>query len=267
MAAVVKPTNSLRSKLVQGWGLIVIIPCSLFALDPAKSIYQYNCRNWTRQNGLPVNGISAIAQSKDGYLWLGTQKGLVRFSGVDFVQVNLPNWPQFRRQTIGSLASSRAGGLWFGISGGAFGFFDGQERFSSMEKEQWVDPLMNVGALREADDGSLWVGTGKGTARWIKGKADTSFYEQVWDITAIHEDAKHRVWLGTAEHGVYYWEDGKVNPLPDPALKAHAVFAITTDSVGRVWLGTQWGLRCYDPQLQPANILSLTTDVRALLTD
>jgi len=235
----VKRTNSLRSKLVQGWGLIVLIPCCLFGLDPAKSIYQYNCRNWNRQNGLPVNGINTIAQSQDGYLWLGTQRGLVRFSGVEFSQVNLPDSPQFRRQTIGSLAPSRNGGLWFGIYGGAFGFYDGHEHFSSMDKESWVDPLMNVGALREAKDGALWVGTGKGAARWIRGNINgTSFYEQLWDITAIHEDAQHRIWLGTSERGIFCWEDGKISSFTHASLSNQAIFAITTDPAGRLRMGS-----------------------------
>src|SRR5262249_28102402 len=156
-------------RLVTAWAFICL-PCQLMALDPAKSIYQYNCRNWTRQNGLPVNGISAIAQTRDGYLWLGTQKGLVVFDGVQFNLISLPNQHQFWNQTISSLTGSKDGGLWFGINGGSFGYYDGRENFSSIESNKWVTPQMNVQQVHEASDGSLWVGANSGAARFIKGK-------------------------------------------------------------------------------------------------
>ena len=71
-------------------GCAVLLPTgSLFALDPAKSVYQYNCQNWTRQNGLPADLITGVTQTKDGYIWLGTQKGMVRFDGVDFKLMNI----------------------------------------------------------------------------------------------------------------------------------------------------------------------------------
>ena len=91
-----------------------------FALDASKSIYQYNCLTWSRQNGLPANSIRAISQTSDGYLWLGTQKGLVRFDGMNFLLVPVPNHPMWRSQTVGALTPRARGGLWFGIDKGAF---------------------------------------------------------------------------------------------------------------------------------------------------
>ena len=54
------------------------------ALDPAKSIFQYNCQNWTRPSGLPADRITSVAQTADGYIWLGSQNGLIRFDGAEF---------------------------------------------------------------------------------------------------------------------------------------------------------------------------------------
>jgi PAS domain S-box-containing protein len=238
------------------------------ALDPAKSIYQYNCRNWTRQNGLPVNGISAMTQTRDGYLWLGTQKGLVVFDGVQFNLISLPNQHQFWNQTISSLTTSKDGGLWFGINGGSFGYYDGRENFSSIESNKWVTPQMNVQQVHEASDGSLWVGAYSGAARFIKGRTnDTIVNEQLWNVTAIYEDSRHRIWLGTTEQGLYYWEGGKFILFPDATLKKETIFAVVIDTVGRLWVGTQWGLRCYDSDFKPKEILPFTTEVRALLVD
>src|SRR6185312_3615807 len=59
------------------------------ALDPTRELSQYNCRTWNRQTGLPANGISAVTQTREGYLWFGTAAGVLRFDGVDFMMAGL----------------------------------------------------------------------------------------------------------------------------------------------------------------------------------
>ena len=60
-------------------------PASLFALDPHRTLTQYARAVWTQAQGLPQDFVQAIAQTSDGYLWLGTDEGLTRFDGYDFV--------------------------------------------------------------------------------------------------------------------------------------------------------------------------------------
>src|SRR6266550_5365085 len=57
----------------------------LFGLEPSKSLTQYTRTVWTQADGLPQDTIRAITQTDDGYLWLGTEEGLARFDGYDFV--------------------------------------------------------------------------------------------------------------------------------------------------------------------------------------
>ena len=78
----------LSAWLVAVWLGLLFSPHA-FALNPTTDILQYNCRTWNRQNGLPANGINAIAQTKDGYLWFGSAAGLVRFDGIDFKLLDL----------------------------------------------------------------------------------------------------------------------------------------------------------------------------------
>ena len=59
--------------------------CRVAALNPSKALTQYSISHWTQEQGLPQNTISAIAQTADGYLWLGTDEGLARFDGYEFV--------------------------------------------------------------------------------------------------------------------------------------------------------------------------------------
>lgn len=242
-------------------------PTPLLALDPSRTVFQYNRRTWMRETGLPVNAIRAIAQTKDGYLWLGTQQGLVRFDGISFETFSLPNDLQFRPGVVGTLASSMNGGLWFGVENGSIGFFD-ETRFHSMEGLPWVSPQMRIGAMREDKRGVLWVGAAGGLGLYSRGKTNgASFFAQVIGITAMCEDAQHRVWLGTADDGLYCSEQGRLKPFPDATLKKEAIFALASDTRGVLWVGTQAGLRCYDANFLRTEPIPSLIDVKTLLAD
>jgi PAS domain S-box-containing protein len=237
------------------------------ALDPTRSVYQYNCRTWNRENGLPVNAVRALAQTTDGYIWLGTQQGLIRFDGMNFESISLPNRPQFRLGAVDCLASSREGGLWFGIEGGSLGLYDSND-FHSMERFSWVDPAMRVGVIRETSDGWLWAGAGEGAGRCLPGTTNGSaFLGQLGAVSAIHEDAHHRVWLGTSDDGLFYWQSGRLNRFPDQDLRTKAIFGVTTDSHEHLWVATQAGVYCYDSNFLRHDLVSTFSEVKALLTD
>ena len=106
-------------------GALAFCSQSSFALDPTKTIFQYNLQNWTRQEGLPSDKVTDITQTPDGYLWLGTQNGLVRFNGLDFKRVSVSTL-QAGGQEIVSMTASKNGGLWLAINGGQFCYFDGR---------------------------------------------------------------------------------------------------------------------------------------------
>jgi ligand-binding sensor domain-containing protein len=70
------------------------IPARVYALDPAKTLTQYVHRIWQVQQGLPQASVYAIVQTRDGFLWLGTETGLVKFDGVRFTTID--DWPATR---------------------------------------------------------------------------------------------------------------------------------------------------------------------------
>jgi len=70
-----------------------------------------------------------------------------------------------------------------------------------------MDAGMNVIAIHEADDGSIWIGSDKGAARTVKGNTNpASFFDQIGNCTSFFDDRKGRVWIGTVQHGLFYWE-------------------------------------------------------------
>src|ERR1700722_2011407 len=87
--------------------------CRLAALNPSKALTQYSTTLWTQEQGLPQNTISAIAQTADGYLWLGTDEGLARFDGYEFV-VYSRDTGKLPSNSILALATGRDGTLWIG---------------------------------------------------------------------------------------------------------------------------------------------------------
>ncbi|MBA3670619.1 MAG: hypothetical protein H0W68_01175, partial [Gemmatimonadaceae bacterium] len=96
----------------------------------SERLSQYVHESWQTRDGLPQNSVYALAQTPDGYLWLGTMGGLVRFDGVRFTLFNSANTPALRTNDVRTLFVDRAGTLWVGTyGGGTSSYRDG--RFSA----------------------------------------------------------------------------------------------------------------------------------------
>ena len=243
----------------------------VLALNPDKSLLQYNCRAWTRQNGLPANGVQAIAQTRDGYLWLGTAQGLVRFDGVEFKLVEMPKSPSFWSANVTCLASSQNGGLWFGLHRNAFGFCN-DDTSSYLGQRGWGGRDLDVKSMIEARDGVVWIAAERLAARFTEG---TNFVpilgatngDAYCDVTSLLEDSRGRIWLGTAKRGIYRWQAGKLAKMSDVSLDQRIIFAMAEDHEGQIWLGTELGLICCNSNLEVMPAAPLTTEIRALLVD
>src|SRR5690349_23771224 len=94
--------------------LLMSASSRLHALDPAKKIAQYVHDAWRSQEGLPQNSGEAIVQTRDGYLWFGTQEGLARFNGQSFTVFNRSNTEAIRSSWVQALLEDRDGTLWIG---------------------------------------------------------------------------------------------------------------------------------------------------------
>ena len=254
-----------RRWFILGLGLVLSVAQS-FALDPSKTVFQYNIQTWNRQNGLPFNRISSIVQTPDGYLWMGTQNGLVRFDGIDFTRMPIPNRSGWGSMSVNTLKPSPRGGFWFGLDEGAFGYFDGTNKFEHYTAD-WIIPQMYVHGVVEDIDGSIWVGSRLGIGGFIGGKTNQSFSTiDVGEVRAVIEDSRHRVWFGTDAKGLFYWEGGKLNKFTNTDLTG-SIRSLSIDPDGNLWVGTSLGLRCYDRNFQRTYPLPVYTEVQSLLAD
>jgi signal transduction histidine kinase/ligand-binding sensor domain-containing protein len=122
---------------------------------------------WTTEDGLPQNSVTAIVQSRDGYLWLSTFGGLARFDGVRFTIFNSANTPGMKSNRITALFEDRRGILWLGTETG--------ELMSLQDGVGTTYPLSGalegaiVSSITGDDAGILWLGTTKGLARFQDG--------------------------------------------------------------------------------------------------
>ena len=82
-----------------------------FALDPDRAITQFVHTSWTEKDGAPIN-LRALAQTQDGYLWIGTTAGLFRFDGVRFTAFEPPAGESFPSSRVRRLLATRDGALW-----------------------------------------------------------------------------------------------------------------------------------------------------------
>src|SRR5215213_5399880 len=96
------------------------------ALDPNLAISQYVFDNWQIQQGLPQNSVESLARTPDGYLWLASHEGLVRFDGVRFTIFDRDNTPQLRSRIITKLHVDAGGRLWVGTRVGVLTFAGGR---------------------------------------------------------------------------------------------------------------------------------------------
>jgi ligand-binding sensor domain-containing protein/signal transduction histidine kinase len=262
--------KQLRNLSLAGFVLgFAIVPFRSPALDPNQSVFQYNCLSWSRHNGLPVNNVYAIAQTKDGYLWLGTSIGLIRFDGVDFTLIGAPPASELRNTRITCLSPAHDGGLWFGLEHSAYGLHDARGRWF-VGKNPSGDVGWDVRSLLEDPHGTLWIG-GEYCSKITTGTTNVQLLfagqPQSPFVNTVFQDSTGRTWLGTSSQSLYYWQDDKLNKLSDPAIESSIIYALAEDHRGQLWVGTHTGLFCYGNDLQRVRGRFTGSEITCLLVD
>ena len=132
------------------------------ALDPSTLLGNYTRQSWVMENGLPQNTVTALAQTHDGFVWLGTEAGLIRFDGNSFQVFDHASLPALPDNDICCLLEARDGALWVGTSIGLMRWQAGQ-----MQAYTTRDGLPDNGVLGLATtkDGTILAATNQGIAR------------------------------------------------------------------------------------------------------
>jgi ligand-binding sensor domain-containing protein len=239
-----------RDPKIAGWILSIVgiagIAAPAWALDVSRKPTQYTIQKWDAGTGLSHESIQAMVQTPDGYLWLGTMGGLVRFDGVRFTHYT-PHNSALPHMNVWSLAVDPSGRLWLGTDGAGVAIWNGDGTVEHFGKAQGLTSD-KIRPILMAKDGSVWVATnGGGVNRYKDGRwtaltsKDGLANDYVWSLA---EDARGRIWIGTNGKGIDVWEAGHIvehhdveNGLPQGAIGA-LMFARNGD----LWAGTFDGL-------------------------
>lgn len=226
-------------------GALLLASASFAAsgLDPQKAITQYTQDVWGADAGLNNNSVTAIAQSQDGYLWLGTEEGLARFDGVKFTVFNRQNTPGMQSNQISALLADTHGNLWIGTDGG------GLTRLKNGKFTTYTtrDALSNnvILSLYEDRTGVLWIGTNGGGLCRFENEVFTKhpLGSRLPDaaVFSISGGRDASLWIGT-HAGLAHLVNGKTTIFTKKdGLADNYVKSVVVDRRGDLWVGTNGG--------------------------
>ena len=255
--------------------LLFLVACRGFALDPWLDISQYAHTAFKVRDGFGKGFFLSIAQTPDGYLWLGTDSGLLRYDGVRAVSWQPPAGQQLPGIDIPTLLVTRDGALWIGAANGLARWKEGKlitwaelsgQRISSLLQDRagavWIgsrvenragklcafenermkchDDLFRsaVRSLYEDSKGNLLVGVNNGVWKWKPGRPAFFALSEEHAERSIGEDNQSAILIGT-QIGISRFTDGRVEPYRLPALpQRFRASRILRDRDGGLWIAT-----------------------------
>jgi signal transduction histidine kinase/ligand-binding sensor domain-containing protein len=236
-------------KRAASFSVAVLLAVSAHALDPRKSLTQYSRTTWGQEDGLPQDTVRAIAQTTDGYLWLGTDEGLARFDGYDFHHYDRASG-DLPANSITALAAAGAGTLWIGTSSGLTRYSPtGTNRFHTFTTKDGL-PDDAITQLYEDHGGTLWIVAGIYLSRYQNGRF-TNFTPgkdlPIPTARIIREDRAHELWLAGFTAVVKMTGDRFETVMDAKAIDGNIITTMLFDRRGDAWLGGNKGILVRSP--------------------
>jgi ligand-binding sensor domain-containing protein/two-component sensor histidine kinase len=205
-------------------------------------------REWQTEEGLPQNSVNAVLQSRDGYIWIGTQEGLARFDGSFFKIYNMNSVPEMISQLILCVTEDMENALWVGTFGGGLYRLKDNVLTSYLSPEKL--PAKNIRCLFIDGHNALWIGT-EGEGLWyfendsfLNFKLPTASKEVT--VRSIIKDRKGNLWVGTEKTGLFKIRKNEIESYSTHNLLSDDnIYAILEDIDNSIWIGTGKGLCKY----------------------
>ncbi len=193
---------------------------------------------WTQQQGLPDNSVTAVLQTRDGYLWIGTPQGLARFDGARFVPVSPSLLHSNDSLHITALCEDSTGRLWVGtLSEGLFAYASGSLKRFLAETNSLND---SINSIAEDAAGNLWLGTPTGLSL-LEGDRVKTFSTRDGlpgdFVSNVHVARSGTVWI-TTRGGMCQFKEGKIFPVPfqtDSPGRNPESLGVYEDRTGNLW--------------------------------
>jgi len=195
--------------------LLAVLIAANFARAASDADNAFIAVNWRNEDGLPHSIINSVVQGQDGYLWIGTYVGLVRFDGVRFVHYTPAEIPELGDGRIVTLFVDRVGTLWIALEGGRLAAYEqGVARIHCPGGTTNAPPIVS---LAQDSSATIWFQTGAGDL----GRLTTNGVEICARLGGamfrpgriLFNDRNGQIWVGTPD-GLKLWRDGKLS-VPD----------------------------------------------------
>jgi signal transduction histidine kinase/ligand-binding sensor domain-containing protein len=198
---------------------------------------------WDADDGLPQKSIYSMLQSRDGYLWLGTQEGLVRFDGIEFRTYDKTN-SALVRNAVAVVHESRDGVIWVGTREGGLTRFEGGESITFARSNGLSSD--NVSAVASDSQGQLWVGTNDAGISLIRdGKAFSYTVEDGLpgkSVNVLLVDQSGVLWIGMRGAGLASFDGSEFKAVTTAdGLPGKDVTALHEGADGSLLIGTRDG--------------------------
>jgi PAS domain S-box-containing protein len=273
----------------------VCFAVSASALDPTRTESQYLHDSWGIERGWPGGSVTAIAQASDGYLWIGTDKGLVRFDGLSFHQIDRAYPDPILIGPVRSLVVDAGDSLWillqntqvFRYHNGSFELIRGDTENGASAMARGTSGAVLLSSLAEgtltySDNKFRSLSSAIVPPDAVKvpnsedpGQRETHFswYDRLAALTslviAMAQTNDGRIWLGTEHQGLFYLKEGRVASASNGRYDAK-INCILPLHNSELWVGTTKGVLRWsgtEPTLAgvPSSLLNL--EVLSLLSD
>jgi len=252
------------------FALLLTLVATAFPLEPTTPLSGYNRQTWVMENGLPQNTVQALAQTSDGFLWIGSEVGLVRFDGNSFTTYDQNSKPALPGNDVQSLLAASDGSLWIDTTDGLAHLQNNAVTTFSTANGL---PSNSIRSVRQSSDGRIIVLTQAGEVGIEGGRVAPSQYDNLQETAVLFQfqlsDGTNALVSRTnvefAHHGHTQHTFTVGRDLPGTRIQT-----ASTDRSGTLWIGTNSGLVRYltgkldrfpltDP-LATASILSILQD-------
>jgi signal transduction histidine kinase/ligand-binding sensor domain-containing protein len=235
--------------IVHALALLTILARCGLALDPTQPAGSYIRTAFTVEDGLPSNVVNAIVQTRNGFLWIGTDAGLARFDGRHFTMIDFRGPRSAAQGVVRSLAEGPDGDLWVGTH---FGLAripttapDESDRWPSTFYHHGAGQSDEITSLKFTHDGALWVGTSDGLFRFDRGHFAAVLSGMGMGVGQIEEASDGHL-LVVAGLKFFEWDGARIVEHAELAVRLgigdHGFFRVIRDHTGATWFCTGAGV-------------------------
>ena len=220
--------------LLVSWNFLLV--SGIEASDPPRSLADYVVTSWGPQQGLSTSYIFDIGQDRDGFLWVGSSIGLIRFDGVTFAPLETLDGPRLPNRPVTTVHGARDGSLWAGFAGGGISRIQ-EGRVTAYGQSDGLGNV-TVSKIREDRHGTIWAATQLGLyrfngARWERLGAEAGLTEG--PVFTAYQDRGDALWVSTL-NGLFRDNDGD-EPYKFELVDRNArIREIGQSSNGSIWI-------------------------------